>query len=164
MEEQISKRELGSQAADEPGSQLLSRRAMLKGGVRAMPVVLTLQSGAALARSSNLISAAAPHTRDSRGNTLCLDTGSVRHLRGGKYDFGQPADGVVNVIANRDFYLTANRRDSTTTEDMCYDGGPYYFHEMGWHEVRLPTNGVVVSSTALISVSARGDIDFNRIG
>lgn len=34
----------------------MSRRQLLTGSVKAMPIVLTLHSGAALARSSNLIS------------------------------------------------------------------------------------------------------------
>lgn len=145
----------------------LSRRALLKGTAIAMPVVLTLQSesGAALARSSNLISEASPDTRDLDGNTLCLDTSSVYPLPdGSKYDMGDPADGVVNVIADRQFFLEKNHSSPTTTYDMCYKGGPAWFHDGGWHEVRLPANGVVVSATALVSVSARGEILFNRIG
>ena len=158
----IERPDASSSKGQSPAS--LSRRALLKGGAKAMPVVLTLQSGAALAQSSNLISEASPYTRDLDGNTLCLDTGSVYQLPNGKYDFGQPADGIVNVIGNRQFYQDKNRSSPVETHDMCYQGGSCWFQEGGWYEVNLPANGVVLSATALVSISARGDILFNRIG
>ncbi len=56
------------------------RRAVLKGAVAAMPMILTLQSGAALARSSNMISASSPDSAiDAEGRTLAWITGlSIR--------------------------------------------------------------------------------------
>lgn len=141
-----------------------SRRALLKGSVKAMPVVLTLQSGAALARSSNLIGVAAPGTRDLDGNTLCLDTSTAEESIEGKYDLDDPASGTVNVIPDELFFDEPDRsEDPESADEMCEEGGVYYYHQMGWREVRLPEGGVVVSATALVSVSARGDILINRI-
>lgn len=144
----------------------MSRRALLTSGAKAMPVVLTLQSGAALARSSNLISAAPTGTRDAEGNTLCLDTNTVMPMASGsQYDMGQPASGMVNVITNHEYYAEPNRSSTYYGGGVaCERGGAHYYHDSGWREVNLPTNGIVVSATALVSVSSRGDIDFNRIG
>ena len=55
----------------------VSRRSMLKGTATAMPAILTLQSGAALARSSNLISTIDYKSPDRHGRTLCLNLDSV---------------------------------------------------------------------------------------
>lgn len=145
-----------------------SRRALLTSGAKAMPVVLTLQSGAALAQSSNTISAASPYERDSNGNTLCLDTRSVYKLEHDRYDMGMPAQADVNVIRDRKYrYVDASGRRTrvrVAEHDMCRHGGTYAYRSGGWKYVELPRNGVVVSATSLVSVSVRGHIDFNRIG
>jgi hypothetical protein len=54
-----------------------SRRRLLKGGATALPVILTLHSGAALARTSNLLSATDYFETDELGRTLCVDATSV---------------------------------------------------------------------------------------
>lgn len=146
-----------------------SRRALLTSGAKAMPVVLTLQSGAALAQSSNTIGAASPYTRDAKGNTLCLDTYSVQELPlGGRYDLGHPVDAEVNVIRDRRYrYVDASGRRTrirVAEHDMCRNGGTYAYRSGGWRYVELPSNGVVVSASALVSLSVRGQIDFNQIG
>lgn len=156
----------------------LSRRSLLKAGTTAMPAILTLQSGSALARSSNLISAAAPDTRDTYGRTMCLDTDSVRPATrdSGVYDVGDPAFARVTVIRDKEFFAkesTQNRNrwgtawgsDQETDDDqmqrvsegeMCLRGGTYYTKTFaGWREVSLPQNGIVVSATALSSFSGR---------
>jgi hypothetical protein len=86
---------------DRPKS--VSRRALLRGGVTAMPAILTLHSGAALARSSNLIGQAPPGTTDEYGRTLCLDTTGLTQVTeyGTVYDLREPPSGVVNVIPDR---------------------------------------------------------------
>ena len=138
----------------------LSRRTLLKAGVTAMPVVLTLQSGAALARSSNLISAA-PGARDGDRNALCLDTTYSDPLgRSGKYDLGY--DGTtVNVIPDVDYYPGSEGGTSGVfvgTDVFCQDGGLRKYQDAGWNYVDLPTNGIVVSSVALNSVGSRTTI------
>ena len=89
---------------------LMGRRAIIKGGLTAMPAILTLQSGAALARSSNLISAAPPETTDRLGRTLCLDTNSVYAVGDSVdvYDLGEPPRAAVNIITDRDYYIRKN--------------------------------------------------------
>jgi hypothetical protein len=147
------------------GHQKVSRRAILKGSAAAMPVILTLQSGAALARSSNLVGAAPHGATDLDGNTLCLDTRTAYRVSDGeKFDLGQPAYGTVNVIPRRRFFVEPNRGSSPVGPGgMCEKGGTFFYHERGWHDVNLPTNGIVVSATAITSVMARGQILFNRI-
>lgn len=126
-----------------------------------MPVVLTLQSGEALARSSNLISAAPAGTRNAAGQALCLDTStSTPMLDSTKYDIGDPGYATLNVVPDVDFYpLSGGRSDPPTSVDVfCTRGGSMKFHDGGWHQVDLPANGIIVSANALNSVSSRVDI------
>lgn len=141
---------------DGPTSQ--SRRLLLKRGLTAMPVVFTLQSGAALARSSNLISAAPAGTTDAYGNTLCLDTSTVYPLPAGyKYDLGEPPYAQVNVLPKRDYYAAANSSMQPVSPSTVCEGGTFYYRDRGWREINLP-HGIVVSATALTSVAANGGI------
>lgn len=139
-------------------SRRLSRRAMLKGSMATMPAIMTLHSGAALARSSNLISEAAYATTDADGRTLCLDVDSVypasdtAHV----YDLGDPPYAHVNAINDRDHRLEPHRNAAAISEaDMCRNGpGPYYYPSSTnwgqWSEVHVK-QGVIVSATALSS-------------
>ena len=121
-----------------------------------MPAILTLQSGAALARSSNLISAAPAGTRDALGNTLCLDTtmlpkvGELNEV----YDLGEPAAGTVNVIPERVYKLESNNGSPEIDEAvMCrYGGGPFWWKPTDgkWQQMTL-NKGIVVSSAAASS-------------
>jgi hypothetical protein len=142
----------------------LSRRTVLRAGVSAMPVVLTLQSGEALARSSNLIGSALG-ARDDNGDVLCLDTTHEDILASGKIDIGD--DGVdVHVLPDTDFYLGSDggtSGGSKTAEMACRDGGDLKTHASGgWHRATLPRGGVVVSNVALNSVSARAPVIMRR--
>ena len=140
----------------------ISRRKMLKAGLTAMPVVLTLQSGEALARSSNLISAA-PGMRNIDGNALCLDTRTADLLSGGKYDL-DTRDATVNAIPDVDYYLSRGFKGEPISADtFCELGGSRQYHAGGWHQVDLPTNGIIVSANALNSVSSRADILLNYL-
>jgi hypothetical protein len=85
----------------------LSRRELLKRTGTAMPAVLTLHSGAALARSSNMISGS--NSVDIDGNYRCLDTQYLTPVgeTPNHFDFGDPpAVADVTVIPDR-FYYTA---------------------------------------------------------
>jgi len=147
-----------------PEPAKISRRKLLKTAAVGMPAVLTLHSGAALARSSNLIGIAPPGTRDLDGNALCLDTTMADSMDSTHVDIGDQADAAVNILADVPYYPESNRSKPPTNADMtCNMGGTHYYHDDGWHEVRLPTNGVIVSATAIVSVSLRGNILFNRI-
>jgi hypothetical protein len=140
--------------AEQPAS--ISRRAMLGRGARAIPAILTLQSGAALAQTSNLVSASAIGTRDGSGRTLCLDMTSVDSVpdRSNVFDLGDPPYAEVNEITERDYRTSNNNGAPTVTEDeMCLNAGTYHYKETGqpWQELRLENRGVIVSSTALMS-------------
>ena len=130
----------------------LSRRALIRGGAAAMPVILTLQSGAALARSSNLIGPAPPPT-DLDGPTLCLDANSVIPLsgQGAKYDLGEPPYARVTAIEQRDYYRNPNSGPDLSEARMCRTGQiSYYYQDPDWQQVQVP-NGIIVSATALSS-------------
>ncbi len=140
-----------------------SRRRFLKAGTKAMPVVLTLQSGAALARSSNLVSGAPRHTTDKLGRTLCLEADSVENPSAvsgqGRqvYDLGEPAYGRVAAIRDRNYRTRPRRRAERVSEaTICEKGGTYYYRDRGWRQ-RTFKHGMVVSATAMTSFA--GDID-----
>ena len=136
-----------------------SRRALLTGAVKAAPVVLTLQSGAALARSSNIISASSASYMDGSGRTLCLNTSSVDTVDEtyGLYDLGDPASGHLTAINERNYRVEPRRRATKIDEsNMCMRGGTYYSRHRNssgrrsWRSVDVP-RGVLVSATALAS-------------
>ena len=139
----------------------MSRRALLKGSAKAMPALLTLQSGAALARSSNLISATSSNPTDAYGRTLCLDVNSVSPADGDwrVFDLGEPAYGRVSAIRERDYRrLPSGRSDRISEAQMCQRGGTYYYYNRyggssywgRWRKVKVK-QGVLVSATALSS-------------
>lgn len=143
-------------AGDRPHS-MMSRRMVLRRGAAAMPAVLTLQSGAALARSSNMISAADSKPTDGYGRTLCLDENSVERADPGMQvmDLGEPAYGRVSAINERDYRREPRRRGEQVSEArMCENGGTYYYRRGGyrgrWSKVEVP-KGMLVSATALSS-------------
>ena len=134
------------------GPKSISRRSLLKGSVKAMPVVLTLHSGAALARSSNLISGTVTPHMDELKRTACLDTASVDPAGSPDlYDLGEPPRARVHMINERDYRVEKNNGSNPISEgQMCETGGTYYYNDSGWKEVNLP-KGMLVSGTALTS-------------
>ena len=142
--------------ADQPVS--LGRRALLRGGAKAMPAILTLQSGAALAASSNLISAAPVGTRDGLGRALCLDKTSVDPVPGSTtlFDLGNPARGNMTAITARNYKAAKNNGAPDVTEDeICMNAGTYYWKDADqpWQELHLANQGVILSSAAVYSFS-----------
>jgi len=132
-----------------------SRRALLKGSVAVVPTILTLQSGAALARSSNVISATHVASTDRFGRTLCLDPDSVTQISGTRnlYDLNDPPSAHLTAIHNRDHRRAPHRSAARVREaTMCREGGPFYHKPWGrrWQEVHV-RQGVLVSATALTS-------------
>jgi hypothetical protein len=137
-----------------------NRRALLKGSIVSLPAVLTLQSGAALARSSNLISGTSTGATDAQGRTLCLDVDSVYPAseHNEVYDLGEQPYGRVSAINDRDYRDRPRWHSNRVSEaQMCKNGGRYYYKRQwsGWTETRVP-RGVLVSATALTSFA--GDI------
>jgi hypothetical protein len=144
----------------------LSRRAMLRGTAAAMPIALTLQSGAALARSSNLISGAADAAEDADGNKYCLDASSV--ISGDSphhYDMGEPSSAEVTVLPKRVYYLdvTAGSDPVVGRPYICSQGvGPFYYKDGGKQHFKL-NQGSMVSLTVMSSLSGSilvKDVDF----
>jgi len=127
----------GSGASDDNLPASLSRRAMLRRGVVAMPAILTLQSGAALARSSNLISAAPRGTTDRRGRTLCLDTSTVSQAgpRPGMYEMNGHAE--VNILRDQKYYL---RNPMQRDRDGDDQEGDWYDFDRDWESRHRDTD------------------------
>jgi len=142
-----------------------SRRKLIKGAAGSLPMILTLQSGAALARSSNLISSAsAASAKDRYGRTLCMDGRSVYPVSGGSggdlYDMGEPPHARVAAISDREYYIwtQADGLGSVTPEEMCDRGGYYYVRRRwGWRQVHVK-QGMLVSATALSSFAGHYDL------
>ena len=153
-----------NRSGDEDRLQSPGRRALLRGATVAMPAILTLQSGAALARSSNLISAAGYDAKDRYGRTLCLDLNSVYpagRRRGRKYDLGDPPYASVYQLNDRDLRVEPRMRSRRISEaEVCKSGEPAYFPAsytyggVEWKKVQVP-KGIVVSATALHSFAGK---------
>jgi hypothetical protein len=133
--------------------QVLNRRRVLKVAVATAPFIATLPSGAALARSSNLIGTApAANARDAQGRTLCLDLRSgTGNYYNGALDLGQPPSGQLTAIKDRTYRVDDHIWSSQISEsEMCKKGGKYYYYSSGWRNVNVP-KGMLVSATALSS-------------
>jgi len=127
------------------------------------PIIATLPTGAALARSSNVISSTLPAgATDSQGRTLCLDAASGTMLAGGSaMDLGAPASGSLTAITGRDYRVDANGGATRIGEsEMCKQGGSFYYLDTGWQKVNVP-RGMLVSATALSSFA--GSIHFTEV-
>jgi len=142
-----------------------ARRALLKGAVATMPMILTLQSGAALARSSNLISAStASAALDANGRMLCLDYryADSTYDNTNVVDVGDPPYAHVCAIKDDDYYISSNASNPTHREQMCHDGGTFFRKTAsGFEETNYVPKGMLVSATALSSFA--GHIDITEI-
>jgi hypothetical protein len=140
-------------AARESNPSVVSRRGLFRVAVATAPLIATLPSGAALARSSNMISGTtAGDARDQLNRTLCLDRNSGVRAYRSRIDLGAPPSGNLTAIKERDYRsapkLTATR---VSEGDMCQNGGYYHYMSNGqWKKVSVP-RGMMVSATALSS-------------
>jgi len=145
-----------------------ARRALLKGAVGALPMILTLQSGAALARSSNLISASQPGSaKDAEGRMLCMDYRYVDMVVDGDGDSGQsrvadlgsPPYANISAIPRR-MYFDEPEGERIYRREICYDGGVYSFQKTSgeWAQTGYVPKGMLVSATALSSFAGSYDI------
>ena len=153
----------------------VTRRMMLKGSASAMPAIMTLKSGAAHARSSNLIGASPYPERDRQGRLLCLNIDSVSSVGGSEqsFDIGEYGKAEIVAITERDYraYPRMNaprvseeraclegrtvyyieRRDSWTGNfESEQDSGTNFTFRRDFKSARVP-RGVFVSATALSS-------------
>ncbi len=126
-------------AAESPASvaRQKSRRRMIRGAAVAVPTILTLHSGAALARTSNLISRAPGAPVDGAGNNMCLNENSVAEVFDGgqRYDLGEPISAEVTNIPTLDGRQFYDNADLTGTplggQEMCERGGTFYYEAAG---------------------------------
>lgn len=142
------------------GAPSARRRALVRGAAAAVPTILTLHSGAALARSSNLISTVNTLAADAPAN--CLDTSSptssIQNIEGNLYDLGvNPKTEQVNIIPVGEYYKDSNGSTSVDRKTMCEEGGPYFRKQSGFTQVNVPKGGLV-SATALQSFVGRINI------
>lgn len=142
--------------------QSSSRRALLRGAMGAVPTVLTLHSGAALARSSNLVGVG-PEAGPEGGQYRCLDTETVYKTDNPNvYDLGDPPMAHVTTIRSDVRYQRLQPAggshvlkpgEGVSQATMCREGGTFYRnsgHTSGNVAVK---RGVLVSATALASFS-----------
>jgi hypothetical protein len=142
----------------------IGRRGLLRGASSAVPAILTLQSGAALAKSSNLIGAN-PYSRASEGKFNCLDFDGIdRTDKPNVFDLGSPPMGhVTRIDADSDYYKTnpdhqhgswGSGPTEVSKSKMCADGGTYYRKDR-WRTRQVNVKrGMLVSATALSSFSS----------
>ena len=121
-----------------------------------MPAILTLHSGAALARSSNMISAAPADTTDGLGRTICVVESSVIPV-GDKYDLGEPPSAVCNIIpgpAERQYFIEKDKNTPIMPGAMCETGGTFWYKPQGesWQTSTLD-KGFVMSAGSIASVA-----------
>jgi hypothetical protein len=99
--EPLRLKEQTEQAGDLPES---SRRRLLKGTV-AIPVIMTLHSGAALARTSNLVGPTQDvnnAAKDSNGDLYCVHPGSDGNASTIPVDLGTSPSATINPIKGKD--------------------------------------------------------------
>jgi hypothetical protein len=140
--------------ADTPN---LQRRAMLRGATVAVPTILTLGSGAALAASSNLLGTnQTPTTADVN----CLDPRSTQGTlptNPNVYDLGSPPYGEVTVIPSTNRYRNPIDNSALTTSQVCQFNGSVQVKYGGtgpWvSKTRYP--GAMTSVSAMASFGSR---------
>lgn len=161
---------VGSSSVSVPS---VSRRAVLRGATAVVPTILTLHSGAALARSSNLIGAA-PNPGPNGGRYNCLDFDGLEPTGNPNvFDLGNPPYAhVTRIDADTQYFRveSSGRRDKHGGQDdgrrepvdprtMCAEGGTFYRQRDGrgyWGDDKgfQVKRGVLVSATALSSFSS----------
>ena len=138
-----------------------ARRALLKGAIATMPMILTLQSGAALARSSNLITASRPRSaKDAEGRTLCMDYNYVDTVYGADNvaDLGEPPYAHITAI-RKDIYFDSPDGEVIRRWRMCREGGVFFTKkDATFYETDYVPKGMLVSATALSSFAGHIDI------
>lgn len=145
----------------------ISRRALLRGASAAVPTILTLQSGAALAQSSNLVGTvqSAAQAVGEDGKVQCLDMASAVGGSPAQLDLGLDPALHVQYITNRQYYwpntsgTNGDESKPVTIEQMCQAGGKFFYKDRGWQPTLSPAGdpiqaGFMVSATALASFAS----------
>ena len=141
----------------------VNRRMLLRGASAAVPAILTLQSGSALARSSNLIGAA-QNAGPSGGKYRCLDFDGIAGTnKRDVYGLGTPPMAHVTRIDAQSKYYKSQPSNyggwgggpsEVSKQKMCAEGGDYYRKDGNRNTKVRVKRGVLVSATALSSFSS----------
>lgn len=158
--QQDGRTELQQGGEGEPVS--VARRALLRGAMATVPTVMTLHSGAALARSSNLVGVG-PTAGSEGGKFRCMDTETVYKTDNPNvYDLGDPPMAHVTTIRDNVTYQRLERVGNSSNfkpgatvhaSDMCREGGTFYRNSGSSSGNVAVKRGVLVSATALASFS-----------
>ena len=135
----------------------ISRRGLLKAGATAMPAVLTLQSGAAMAASSAYIGSA-PRSGDP---VYCMDVRNAEPLPNGTtFRFVNTDYANYYELPNGTYHLKQGDKEFIYADEFCRIGGTRHLNDAGWPDATLPTNmnGILVSSTAMMSIGTALDL------
>jgi hypothetical protein len=150
---------------------------LLRGASAAVPTILTLQSGAALAASSNLLgtvndagAAIGKTGLDGRPNVQCLVLDPTMGGTPERLDLGANPLLQMQYIPQRNYYSQSNYAAAdkgpgttgyVTITDMCHKGGTYYYKSSNGPKAALSVPqgnaiqpGFLVSSTALTSFAS----------
>ncbi len=157
----------GTSGAGREARTGVSRRALLRGASGALPAVLTLQSGAALAQSSNLLGTvrSAQQAVGERGRIQCIDMASAVGGTPSQLDLGPNPSVHMQYLKQRTYYWphrSGNKGDKSRGpvpyETMCAKGGVFWYEERGQWRATLPgaygkgvQAGFLVSATAMAS-------------
>jgi hypothetical protein len=149
---------MNSKDKQNPEAEMPSRRRLLKQATFALPIVATIPSGAALARSSNLIGFKlggdpdANATSAASGNrVLCMSKSSAElDYTARQADLG-PFPNPTGVALPPGEYQSSGPKISAA--EACEAGGTFsYKSSSPPRDMAIPTGGgVVVSATALSS-------------
>jgi hypothetical protein len=173
----------GIEARTEEGtwpSTISRRQLLLRGGSAAVPAILTLHSGAALAQSSNLMGTvqSADAALDGSNNMQCLGYESAVGGTPAQLDLGNDPSLHVQYVPKRQYYLPNAAGSSgdwskpVSMEYVCQKGGTFWWRKDGTSGtpykltsspggVQQVNYGFMVSATALASFTA--DIDKKTI-
>jgi hypothetical protein len=130
-----------------------------------VPAILTLQSGAALAQSSNLIGTvqSASQAIGPDGKVQCLDMASAVGGTPTQLDLGPNPGLHLQYISQRQYYWpngsnynVGDPDKPATIEQMCQMGGKFFYKDQGWKPTLAPNGdpikaGFMLSATALSS-------------
>ncbi|WP_107762196.1 hypothetical protein [Nitrosospira multiformis] len=120
---------LKEQAGNLPES---SRRRLLKGTV-AIPIIMTLRSGAALARTSNLVGPTEDINsaqKDENGDLYCVHPSSEAYTGTGPVDLGASPTATVNPINDANGVT-----DLQAQATACQNGGGVLISATAWSSV-----------------------------
>lgn len=153
------------QGAVSPSTPMPARRRILvRGAAAAVPTILTLHSGSAVAaRTSFLISKASGAPVDNAGRNMCLDLRSVKEeLAPNVYDLGDPPSPEVTYIRTTESYYREQNESSATVSpmEMCESGGDYYVKTTGGGSTSTTTGS---DRTVRVSSPVDASADWNKV-